>query len=102
MRQLTRKNPPFKGCLALPGGFVDPGEDAEAAAARELEEETHVQGLKLSRVGVFDKPGRDPRGEVISTAFFSFAPNTVCRADDDAASAAFRPLRQLLQEDWSF
>ena len=99
---ITRKNPPFKGCLALPGGFVDPGEDAEIAAARELEEETHVRGLPLTKVGIFDKPGRDPRGAVVTTAFLAFAPNTSCSADDDAASAGFRPVLELAREKWSF
>ena len=44
---ITRKYNPFAGCLALPGGFIERGEPAEKAAARELEEETHVNGLEL-------------------------------------------------------
>eukprot|EP00928_Gymnodinium_smaydae_P058071 TRINITY_DN41289_c0_g1_i1.p1 TRINITY_DN41289_c0_g1~~TRINITY_DN41289_c0_g1_i1.p1 ORF type:complete len:217 (+),score=30.85 TRINITY_DN41289_c0_g1_i1:56-652(+) len=99
---ITRKHPPYRGCVALPGGFVEQGEDPEQAALRELEEETNVKGLRLVRVGVFDKPGRDPRGHVVTTAFFSFAPSAACMAGDDAASATYRSLMQLASEEWSF
>lgn len=41
---IKRKNDPFKGSFALPGGFVDENEGLDAAAARELQEETNVAG----------------------------------------------------------
>eukprot|EP00747_Dinoflagellata_sp_TGD_P121369 gnl/TRDRNA2_/TRDRNA2_173417_c0_seq5.p1 gnl/TRDRNA2_/TRDRNA2_173417_c0~~gnl/TRDRNA2_/TRDRNA2_173417_c0_seq5.p1 ORF type:complete len:231 (+),score=33.94 gnl/TRDRNA2_/TRDRNA2_173417_c0_seq5:84-776(+) len=99
---ITRKNPPFQGCLALPGGFVNRGEDAKTAAARELEEETHVRGLDLVFVGTFDKPGRDPRGLVVTNAYLAFAPDMACKADDDAATASFHPVKDLVHQRWSF
>lgn len=57
---IRRGNHPYLGCWALPGGFVEPEEFTEDAAARELEEETHVRGLTLSEIGLFSGPDRDP------------------------------------------
>src|SRR4051812_22983401 len=56
---------------ALPGGFVNPDETAYTAAKRELKEETGVTGFHLKHFGVFDQPGRDPRGWIISNAFYA-------------------------------
>ena len=60
---LQRKHDPFVGSWALPGGFVDEMEPLDAAAARELEEETSVDpaSVPLLQVGAFGDPGRDPR-----------------------------------------
>ncbi|MBC6995624.1 NUDIX domain-containing protein [Neolewinella lacunae] len=71
MLLIRRGSEPFKGCWALPGGFVDMEEDLEQAAFRELEEETGVKDLYLEQLFTFGKPGRDPRGRVISVAYFS-------------------------------
>lgn len=68
---IRRGSDPFKGHWALPGGFVDMGEDLETAALRELEEETGVKDLFVEQLFTFGKPGRDPRGRVISVAYFS-------------------------------
>src|SRR5689334_8085891 len=57
---------PFKGAWALPGGFVGEDESLEAAAKRELFEETHVENVYLEQLYTFGEPGRDPRGRVIS------------------------------------
>ena len=59
---VRRKNPPFAGSWALPGGFVEPHEPLEAAARRELYEETGVTLLSLEQLRAFGEPGRDPRG----------------------------------------
>ena len=59
----------FKGCWALPGGFLSPGETIEQCAFREVEEETAVKPASLMPVGVFSEPKRDPRGWIISNAF---------------------------------
>ena len=80
---------PFIGKLALPGGFANENEPVEETAARELAEETGVSGLSMELVGVFSRPGRDPRGWVVSAAFVSVvedAPLTI-QAGDDAADA---------------
>jgi 8-oxo-dGTP diphosphatase len=93
---IQRRNPPFEGRWALPGGFVDAGEAPEHAAARELQEETGVTGLDLVPVGVFGQPGRDPRGWTVSAAYLAFAPaDTRAAAGDDAADARWHPLADL-------
>lgn len=66
---IKRKNDPFKDCWALPGGFVDENEDLELAAKRELKEETNVDVQDLLQIGAFGKPGRDPRGHMVSVAY---------------------------------
>lgn len=87
---IRRRHPPFAGQFALPGGFVDPGETTEAAARRELLEETGLQARDLQLVGVYSKPGRDPRGWTISIAYLMTAGDAAPVAGDDAAAAEFR------------
>jgi 8-oxo-dGTP diphosphatase len=86
---VQRKNPPYKGCLALPGGFVEMGETVEQAARRELAEETGMEATKLSLVGVYSKPGRDPRGHVCSVAFLADVERAEAKAGDDAEAVAW-------------
>jgi 8-oxo-dGTP diphosphatase len=66
---VTRKKEPWKGCKALPGGFVDPNETSFEAAVRELHEETGLVAEFLTFVGVYDQPDRDPRGRIVSVAY---------------------------------
>ena len=66
---IPRRNEPFKGEYALPGGFVDIGETVEAACRREVLEETGLAVAELRLVGVYSDPGRDPRGHTVSVAF---------------------------------
>ena len=94
---VRRGDEPFKGRWALPGGFVnvrddgDQGEDLEEAVRRELLEETSVSVSYLEQLGTFGTPGRDPRGRVISVAYYAL----VCSDDhipvggDDAVEAAW-------------
>jgi 8-oxo-dGTP diphosphatase len=92
-----RPGTPFEGCWALPGGFVDENEDLLDAARREMREETQVELKDLRQVGAFGKPGRDPRGHVISVAFLAAiemgSVNPV--AADDARDVAWHPLNNL-------
>jgi|ERR1019366_41839 8-oxo-dGTP diphosphatase len=84
---IRRKNEPFAGCWALPGGFVDKDEPLEAAARRELFEETGVQTKSLVQLHTFGDPGRDPRGHTISVVFLAEVdaePLNPCAADDAA------------------
>jgi 8-oxo-dGTP diphosphatase len=89
---IRRGNPPFQGSWALPGGFVDEGEQAAEAAPRELAEET---GLKLGQddmrlLGVYDAPGRDPRGWTVSAVYLaSVSERTAVAGADDASDASW-------------
>lgn len=85
---IRRKNEPFKDSWALPGGFVDEGEDLPDAAIRELEEETSVKVTQVEQLKAFGKPGRDPRHHTVSVAFLAFVPvETMAFAADDAKEA---------------
>jgi 8-oxo-dGTP diphosphatase len=68
---VKRKNPPFAGCWAIPGGFVEPDEPLEEAARRELQEETGALSVRMEQIHTFGDPGRDPRGWVISVAYLA-------------------------------
>lgn len=62
---------PFEGRWAIPGGFVRPGESVDAAAQRELEEETGVSKVFLEQLYTFGSPERDPREHVVSVAYYA-------------------------------
>jgi len=68
---IRRKHPPYAGKWALPGGFVLIDEDLEDAALRELSEETNVNDIYLEQLYTFGEPERDPRGRVITVAYFA-------------------------------
>lgn len=88
---IERGVPPFRGRWALPGGFVLEGEALEAAARRELEEETGLRDVYLEQLYTFGDPGRDPRGRTIAVAYFALTPPAEPRASTDAAKAAWHP-----------
>ncbi|HXG95361.1 MAG TPA: NUDIX hydrolase [Blastocatellia bacterium] len=81
---IKRGREPFKGRWAFPGGFVGADESLEAAAARELKEETGLEGIALKQIGAFGDPGRDPRGHTVSVAFAAVldSRNEAAAADD--------------------
>lgn len=94
---IRRKNPPFRGSLALPGGFVDVGESVEQACIREAKEETNVK-IKINKlIGVFSNPKRDPRGHTISIAFLCepLTEKEKPKALDDAAALEIFPLSKI-------
>jgi len=68
---IQRKNPPFQGQWALPGGFVENDEDLEEAAIRELREETGIELTSMIQVYAFGKPDRDPRQRVVTIAYLA-------------------------------
>lgn len=83
---IRRGHEPFRGAYALPGGFVEVGETVEDACRRELMEETGVKLGKLTLVGVFSDPGRDPRGHTVAVSFLSRVRSSKATAGDDAAA----------------
>ena len=94
---IRRKHPPFEGCWALPGGFIEMEESVEASALRELDEETGVTGVALTEVGVFGAPSRDPRGRVITIAYAAVVEKSTLNieAGSDALEAAWFPSTNL-------
>jgi 8-oxo-dGTP diphosphatase len=86
---IKRKNEPFTGKWAFPGGFVDMDEELEDAVVRELVEETGLRNVKLEQMHTFGKVGRDPRGRQITIAFMGIADHRKSKVNggDDAAEA---------------
>lgn len=89
---LERDHEPFLGQLALPGGFIHPGEDpdTEGSAARMLREKTGIVSPYLEQLGTFSGPGRDPRGWSLAVAYYALVPHTVI-ATAGRAAVALRP-----------
>ena len=93
---IRRAAPPFKGKWAIPGGYVHPDEALDEAAQRELEEETGLPDVYLEQLYTFGAPKRDPRGRVITVAYFALVSDDVTvRAGDDAAEAAWHSVYDL-------
>lgn len=94
---VRRAAEPYKGCWALPGGFVEPNECLEDGALRELAEETGVTGVYLEQLYTFGKPDRDPRERIISVAYYALAPSELLTpvAGSDAAAVAWFDLDAL-------
>jgi 8-oxo-dGTP diphosphatase len=95
---IKRARDPFKGAWAFPGGFVEPDESLERAAARELQEETGLKRIRVEQLGAYGDPGRDPRGHTVSVAFVALLKSRAQAAGaDDADDAqwhsALRPPR---------
>ncbi len=89
---IWRRNVPVG--WALPGGFVDYGEEVTAAVRREMAEETGLELDDLELFGVYSTPDRDPRFHTISTVFTARG-RGVLEAGDDAARARIFPLDSL-------
>lgn len=94
---IKRKNEPFKGKWALPGGFIGIDEELDDAVARELFEEAGLSGIALEQMHTFGKPGRDPRGRQITIVFMGVASarQRKIRAGDDAAKARWFDVEKL-------
>ena len=94
---IRRKNPPYQGELALPGGFVDIGETVENACIREAREETNLNVQINKLIGVFSDPKRDPRGHTVTIGFLCEPVDELRnpKAQDDAASLEIVPLSKV-------
>jgi 8-oxo-dGTP diphosphatase len=93
---VQRAHSPFAGSWALPGGFVEEGERVADAAPRELAEETGLRVSELELLGVYDTPGRDPRGWTVSVVYVAKLPRERPVAGaDDARDARWFPVDAL-------
>jgi len=88
---IKRDNPPYQGCYALPGGFVELGETVEEAVRREAREETGLQIELFGLVGIYSDPGRDPRGHVVSAAYLSAGRGELAPGSDARSARVFPP-----------
>ena len=95
---IERGEEPFRGALALPGGFVKPGEDLDQAAARELAEETglHDGSWHLEQLASYGAPGRDPRMRVVTVAYWAICADLpALRGGGDAVAAVLTPVEAI-------
>jgi len=94
---IKRREDPFKEMWALPGGFMEMNETLEAAARRELKEETGIDAGELIRYDTYDKPDRDPRGRTITQVFIMLWKNEMGTpvADSDAKALEWFDLTRL-------
>ncbi|RJU89774.1 MAG: NUDIX hydrolase [Candidatus Poseidoniales archaeon] len=100
---IQRKHPPMAGAWALPGGFVDAGEDPENAALRELREETGLMGTDPSLLMVRGDPDRDPRKHIVSIVYaIEVSDDQEPQAGDDAADAKFWPIETVFDGSLEF
>lgn len=86
---VKRKNPPYQGKFALPGGFVEIGESTEKAASREAFEETGLSIEILKLIGVYSDPERDPRRHTVSVCYLAKGYGDLKSGSDAAAVELF-------------
>lgn len=92
---IKRGHEPYAGRWALPGGFVNYGENTESAVVREVHEETTLDTMVDGLVGVYSDPSRDPRGHVISVTYLLKNPVGNPKGSDDAKEAKWWDLTAL-------
>ncbi|WP_396426926.1 NUDIX hydrolase [Amycolatopsis sp. EV170708-02-1] len=99
---VERATPPYRGRFALPGGFLEDGEDLDQAAYRELAEETSLDAawLRVRQLHSYGAPDRDPRGRVVSVCYVALMPDLPMPvAGGDARAAHWLPVRDLLDTE---
>ena len=96
---IERRGEPYKGCWAFPGGFLEMDETVEECAVRELQEETglviSVEDDSLTQLGCYSKVDRDPRGRVITIAFYTLIEKRDVAGNDDARQARWFTIQSL-------
>ncbi|TVR69235.1 MAG: NUDIX hydrolase [Marinilabiliales bacterium] len=94
---IERGKEPYKGRWTFPGGFLDMDETTLQCAERELKEETGIEGGKLEQLGAFSGVDRDPRGRVITIAYYTVVRNPENQpvAGDDAADARWFKVKDI-------
>ena len=99
---VRRRKDPFKGQLALPGGFINEGETAEEAARREAIEETSLEVEPIEILGVYSDPKRDPRKHIMSIVFVGIIVGGSDKAGDDAESIEWVELGNIEKQEIAF
>ena len=99
---IRRKNEPFKGKLAIPGGFVNEKELIEDRAIKEAKEETSLDVELKEILGVYSIPERDPRGHLMTTVFIAKPKTGTVKGGDDAASAGWFKVDDKILNELSF
>jgi len=95
---VKRKFDPFRSFWALPGGYLDDKDRSlDEAAARELQEETNVQGVYLEQLYTFGDKGRDPRGRTVTVAYLALLRQYEfeLKASVEASGVAWWPVKDL-------
>ena len=99
---IKRKNEPFKDHLALPGGFVNQGENVENAAIREVMEETSLQIEPIEILGVYSDPKRDPRRHILTVVFIGIILEGIPIPKDDSSEIELIQLDDIQKKDLAF
>jgi 8-oxo-dGTP diphosphatase len=101
---ITRKYPPFQNYYALPGGFIKKGEKPVKAVIREIKEETNLDVKVEYQIGVYTEEGRDPRGNIHTTAYKCriIGDTSEMRSGDDSKKVELLPIDQLKNIELAF
>ena len=92
---VRRNHAPYKNCWAIPGGFMEKGETVEAAAMREVLEETGVRTKAVKLVGVYSNPRRDPRGHVVSIPYILRPLSNRLRTSSETSDVRYFPISKI-------
>ncbi len=92
---MRRSYEPFKEKFEFPGGFMEEGETIEETCVREAKEETGLDVEPVEILGVYSKPGRDPRGQFVAVAFICKPKGTNVKISREAIEARWFDLEKL-------